>query len=408
MYQLLLNKEREGKNIGISEDMFTLNSDQQALVRKYMALPKVTSWVAQCISENTFNAEAKQAYRKLLEQYNVTTKEWQATAVDFYYQELQKVAQTRAIPTEIDMNRLNNIAEFLDCTPDMISIVNMDLLGEKYVKAVSEAMTPTGVIVEEYKDGLERLRNRLKLTEKDAQTLLGVSARVRLIPVVKDLVDIFKSDTAGTARKNKDMKDKSGDPISSQGNVLGFMETGAQKDGGGPNVFMREALNLVDFFSENYLSEGIDIESLEKLPVTAVGVVPEEDLLGTYKHYLLTTLAEADEGLRERYEDCERIFALVLGISPDSQKSVKTSLAYTAYKNMLKKILLYKESADAQDFSIFATFRERLGLDTETGEKVLSEATKGAVLEHAANIIRPKDSQITSETARKLRTQVRK
>jgi hypothetical protein len=31
------------------------------------------------------------------------------------------------------------------------------------------------------------------------------------------------------------------------------MEMGGQKDGGGPNVFMREALNLVDFFKENYI-----------------------------------------------------------------------------------------------------------------------------------------------------------
>ena len=38
--------------------------------------------------------------------------------------------------------------------------------------------------------------------------------------------------------------------MDSPDNVFGYMEVGAQKRGGGPNVFMREALNLVDFFTE--------------------------------------------------------------------------------------------------------------------------------------------------------------
>jgi hypothetical protein len=37
----------------------------------------------------------------------------------------------------------------------------MELLGDKYVKAVTESMMPTGVITEEYLDGLNRLRLRL-------------------------------------------------------------------------------------------------------------------------------------------------------------------------------------------------------------------------------------------------------
>jgi hypothetical protein len=42
-----------------------------------------------------------------------------------------------------------------------MSQVNLELLGDKYVKAVTESMMPTGVITEEYLDGLDRLRMRL-------------------------------------------------------------------------------------------------------------------------------------------------------------------------------------------------------------------------------------------------------
>ena len=51
--------------------------------------------------------------------------------------------------------------------------------------------------------------------------------------------------------------------------------TGAQKEGGGPNVFMREALNLVDFFVSNYVTQDVDLANLE---------------VRTLRHYLLSSL----------------------------------------------------------------------------------------------------------------------
>ena len=243
--------------------------------------------------------------------------------------------------------------------------------------------------------------------------MLGLASRIRISPVVKDLCDIWKSDTDASGRRDKEKelakgkKDKSGDPISSPDNVFGYMETGAQKDGGGPNVFMREALNLVDFFTENYLlTNNVELSTLETLPVTAVGVVPEKDLAGMFKHYLITRLSEKDDILRKRYIEAERVFALVLGINPDGQKKIKESLAYTAYKNMLKNVFRYKDAVEPQDLQQFVILKESLQLDQEAADKILSEASKGAILEHAAAFIRPADAQINANEARRLRQQI--
>lgn len=111
-----------------------------------------------------------------------------------------------------------------------------------------------GVITDEYKGGLERLRTRLAISPEGSRRLVALASRLRLGPVVRDLIDVWKSDIDGSARERKKQNgptDKSRDPISSMDNVLGYMETGAQKEGGGPNVFMRECLNLVDFFAGN-------------------------------------------------------------------------------------------------------------------------------------------------------------
>jgi hypothetical protein len=184
--------------------MFSLDEDQQRIVRKNLALPKVTSWVSECLSQGNFKEDAKAAYRKILDEYGVTDKDWQATAVDFYYQEVQRVATTRAIPTSVDMQRLIDIQNFVGCDEKNVERVHLELLGDKYVKAVTEAMTPTGVITEEYIDGLERLRIRLQLSEDDAKSLFGLASRNRIGPVVKDLCEVWKSDSDATKRREKE------------------------------------------------------------------------------------------------------------------------------------------------------------------------------------------------------------
>lgn len=406
LYELKLSRKDQQKSI-ISDDMFALNEKQREVVQKTLSLPKVCSWVTQCINENNFVDDAKNAYQKLLNQFSVTEKEWSATSIDFYYQEVQKIASTRAIPSVIDMARLEQVATFLQCPVKSIAKVHVELLGDKYVKAVKESMTPSGTISEEYIDGLNRLRIRLGLSEDDANSLFGVSIRDKIGPIVKELVEIYKSDAAGTKRKeSKNLNDKSNDPISSEDNVLGFMEEGAQKVGGGPNVFMREALNLVDLYVDNYVKQNVDIVSLDSLPVNAVGVSNQSDLVDLFKHYTITRLAEQDTILRERYESNEKIFGLSLGISVDGQSKVKESLMYSVYKNMLKRIFRVKNAVEASDLQQFGIIKEKLGLENEAANKIMEESSKGAILEHAASFMRPKDSTISPQLAITFRTQV--
>ena len=406
LYEMKLAK----KNEAISNDMFSLNEKQRAVVAKTLSLPKVCAWVSQCVAENNLSSDARAAYQKLLDNFGVTAEEWGSTAVDYYYQEVQRVASTRAVPSDADMRRLNDLKEFLQCPPAKVTKVHLELLGDKYLKAVKESMTPGGVIAEEYLDGLERLRSRLQLSKEDALSLFGLSIRDKLIPTVKEMTEVWKSDTDETKRREKERagkKDKSGDPISSPDNVFGFMETGSQKVGGGPNVFMRESLNLVDFYVENYLQIGVDVRQLATLPVTAAGVLAEGDSVGLFKHYLITRLAETDPALRTRYINDERVFGSALGITEEGQARVKESLMYVAYKNMLKRVLQYKDAVEASDLAQFSGLKESLLVEQAVADKVFSEASKGAIIEHAAGLMRVKDGPIvTSQMAQRLRGQV--
>lgn len=415
IYELQLQKGQQGKPI-VDAEMFDLTPGQQQLVRKNMALPKVTTWITQCIAEGNFNDGARDAYRKILEEYKVGDREWAATAVDFYYQEASRISNSKAVPSVDDMARLSALRSFLSCTDSAVTKVHLELFGDKYAKALSEAMGPTGVIAEEYVPGLERLRDRLQLTPEQAEALLSVVARQRVIPIVKNLVDVWKSDTDANYRrekekkegKDKNAKDKSRDPISSPDNVFGYMEMGAAKEGGGPNVFMREVVNLVDFVQENFVLHGVDIAAKENLPVTAVGVVTEEDLVGIYKHFLISRLAETDPALKSRYEEVEELYAKILGIEEESQAKAKESLAFNAYKNLLKHVLTYKPAVEPQDIQQFAFLKESLSLNDDAASEIFMNACKGAVLDHAARLVKDNyfGRPFTPESARTFREQV--
>jgi hypothetical protein len=62
MFEMQLAK----KDSRINDEMFALNEDQKNIVLKNLVLPKVSSWIKQCISENNFSPDAKVAYEKLL------------------------------------------------------------------------------------------------------------------------------------------------------------------------------------------------------------------------------------------------------------------------------------------------------------------------------------------------------
>ena len=68
------------------------------------------------------------------------------------------------MPTAADHDRLQDLRVFLAVPDESAERANLEVFGDKYVKAVTEAMTPAGLITDEYKDGLERLRLRLAIS----------------------------------------------------------------------------------------------------------------------------------------------------------------------------------------------------------------------------------------------------
>lgn len=378
----------------VHADMFALTSEQRQVVRKHLAMPKLAAWVRQCIVERNFSPHAKAAYEAQLATHGITADEWAATALDFYYQSALTISQARAVPTQEEMDHLAALRDFLGCSANSVAKVHLELFGKKYMKALTDSMTPTGVITDEYVEGLQRLRVRLGLQEADAENLFGVAARARVGPVLKDLVDTWKSDTDANYRREAEQKQRAQDGDSNQS----------------PRVFMREALNLVDFLSENHKLLNRDATELSNLKVNAGGLVEPADLAGMFKHYVISRLTEPDADLSRRYRAAEVLFGRILGITTEGQMRIKESLAYTVLKNMLMEVFRRGELLDARANAQFKQLRDHLELARDTAEEILKQATKGALVSHTAKLVRAATAAsgppLSPGAAQLLRTQV--
>ena len=54
----------------------------------------------------------------------LSDEEWQSTAVDFYYQDVQRIAKSRAVPSNVDMIRLSSLKNFLNCNDVSVAKVS--------------------------------------------------------------------------------------------------------------------------------------------------------------------------------------------------------------------------------------------------------------------------------------------
>jgi hypothetical protein len=403
------------------EEMFELSDAERQIVLQSITTPKIVAWVAQCIAENTLTTGAKEAYRKMLKEHNISDISWQPTAMDFYYQEVKKIAEMRAIPTSEDMIRLDTVREFLLVPESSSQNVHLDLFGEKYIKAVTESMSLSGVISEEYAPGLVRLRERLGLTEENARILGAVAARNRLAPMIESLVDIWKCNTDFKYALEKEKREReesnSLDKNQNQNHLpssskrrrksssldsIGFVsvnkdleamkkENSPEDDidevAEGPGNFMQEAMNIVEMISSNLAVHGVDQTVSNGDFVNALSMVPESDLVGVFKYFLLGRLTERNPSLRQRYENAEPSVISMLGILGESVEAIKESVAYSSFKSVLHNALLHKDTVDGSDLQQFVGLKKLLPLKNDTiAEMIFMDARKHALIDHAAAV----------------------
>lgn len=253
---------------------------------------------------------------------------------------------------------------------------------------------------------------------------------------MKGLLDMYKADLDPSKNDNKKRGDKK--PTEAE-DGLGFVsesvEKGDDEDGfdkevnKGPNAFMREVGNLVESLTSNILttqgvdlksiinSQGEDLTRLPPPPITAVGILTNEELVDIFKHYLVNRVTESNEKLSDKYLANEKVFAYLLGLTANPRMiiNIKESVMYSYTFQMISNILKFKSGGlTNQDMQKLAIFREKLFANVAdsnydmnaVADDIYLNACRNAVMEVCEQLFKGIDFTFNYELVYHLRAKV--
>jgi hypothetical protein len=87
---------------------------------------------------------------------------------------------------------------------------------------------------------------------------------------------------------------------------------------------------------------------------------------------------------------------------------LKESLAFSAFRGLLRNALTLKDRVEARDIQQFAYLKDSLQISQEASDKIYIEAAKTAVVDHAKAFLVPKEGTgaISADMAQRFREQV--
>eukprot|EP00613_Pedinella_sp_CCMP2098_P049359 CAMPEP_0171829852 /NCGR_PEP_ID=MMETSP0992-20121227/7920_1 /TAXON_ID=483369 /ORGANISM="non described non described, Strain CCMP2098" /LENGTH=1132 /DNA_ID=CAMNT_0012445135 /DNA_START=42 /DNA_END=3440 /DNA_ORIENTATION=- len=267
----------------------------------------------------------------------------------------------------------------------------------------------SGVITEQFKEGLEKLGALLMLTPEAQNDLILVALKGALKPRVDRLVNSFEQKVLSkeeyARRRGVDTgEDLNVDPGSNAN--LGIEENSLN--------FMDEVLNLVDFFEGNSLwaaPEGSEAAADGfTYALTASGMFENnliiEDL---YRQFSISSLQEAaakqqsagggagaamgmmggggdgadDSKAGARMAKAKSHFAGMLGMSNQKKKSVDKDMGKSVYGNYVNDLLKRKGGVDPQDLQQLAQIQNTMGMEDSYALELLSSMKKT----HVFNVV---------------------
>lgn len=404
MYRIFLSKCLEDRQISAEEEiqltrlrqlLALTESDAQDAFRS-AAGPVYKKAVSDAVSSNKVDDETKSNIIKLKEGLALPVETSKSIDVDLYRAKLRKLVDGNRIIQEHEAQDLFVLREFLGITPEDAAPVHKSLMGPVYEQSVTEAMGPTGIMLDEYKSGLERLRDRLGLSEQDAVDSFNKVVKQRMLLYVNRAMSQLEK--RQTFRGQNEERDVGEDPnIKRAGAFLGI-------DAGGLPV---ELSNLVDFYTRNGLAkeEEVEVEG-EKRTVTKYQVSLRGDLqpkvqTELYKQYVIQCFTAQTRGEKQRLFGVLDQLGSILGLQGEEVEKIHAEIGTVIYKNYVSQALL-KGPIEDKDAEFLKNIQQMLSMKEAQCADLLKEAKENRISVLLEQIFgQPK---VLPETVKKMRT----
>lgn len=403
MYRIYLSKCLENRLIGPEQEtelarlraVLGLTEEVALEAFKTAAGPVYKKAVSDAVAAGAFDDERKASITKIKDDLALPLETCKSIDLDIYRNKLTRLVDGNRILQEHESQELFVLREFLGLSPEDAAPVHKSCMGPVYEQSVTEAMGPTGIMLDEYKSGLERLRERLGLSKEDADgAFFRVVKQRMLLYVTRAMSQLEKRQSFRGQNEERDVGD---DPnIKRAGAVLGI-------DAGGLPI---ELSNLVDFYVRNGLAKEEEIEvegekkTVTKYPVTLRGDLQPKVYNELYKQYVIQCFSAQTRGEKQRLFAALDQLGSILGMQEDEISKIHSDIGTVIYKNYINQSLL-KGPLEDKDVDFLSNIQKMLSMKEDHCASLLKDAKDNRVSVLLEQIFaQPK---VLPETVKKLR-----
>lgn len=381
MYRLYLSRCLEDRQISSEEEIqltklravLNVTSDDAFEAFNLAAGPVYRKAVNDAVKDGTFSEDLKSNITSLRGDLSIPQSTWKSIELDIYHDRLRDLVEGNRIIQEQEAQDLHVFREFLGLTPEDTASVHKSTMGPVYEQSVTEAMGATGIMLDEYRSGLERLRDRLGLTEDDAdQSFQKVVKQRMLIYVNRAMSQLEKRQAVRGQNEQRDVGD---DPnIKRAGAFLGI-------DAGGLPI---ELSNLVDFYVRNGLVKDEEVEvdgekkTVQKYPVNLREDIDEKVYNELYKQYVIQCFSAQTRGEKQRLFAALDQLGSILGMNEDEVGKIHSGIGTVIYKNYVNQALL-KGPLEDKDDEFLTNIQKMLSMKEEQCVKLLKDGKDNRV-----------------------------
>jgi len=328
--------EQEAATLAQLRALLGLSDAESTSVYQAAAGPLFRKVVQKAVSGDLSTAEQAELQSSLADlalPSAVTT----SISIEVYSDQLREFTSGDKIMNEDQSEQLAKLRGFLDLDMASVESVHEELCAPSYRKSVREVMGTTGIIPDEYWEGLSTLRSRLGLTEDAAKDLFGVEVTARMKAIASKAVDALEEKMAG--------------------NTTGKMGVEA-------SVFAVEMLNLVDFAvaSKAIATQEVDGQLVEVIGCNLRDEFPERTLKGLYKGFLTEAFSDADANLKEKIFNALEKASLILGLADNEVAPIHNEIGSKVYRQYTAKALV-KGPLGAAEMGFLDSIKDALGME---------------------------------------------
>mmetsp|Transcript_14584 Transcript_14584/g.58247 ORF Transcript_14584/g.58247 Transcript_14584/m.58247 type:complete len:859 (+) Transcript_14584:836-3412(+) len=285
---------------------------------------------------------------------------YQQCALEYYEDCRKAMANDFAIIPKEKKEELDTLRELLNLSAQDTQPILEKFAGPVFIKSVEEAMSTSGggVIINEYQDGLEKLRLRLGMTRETAREACCHAAKRFLRPTINKILSAFEAaDVDGSSRTR--INDAYGDGGAQTG-MLGIASS--EQD-----ALLSEVDNLVAFLLGNKLICSSSTAPTWTYRINFTDVLPDSKLRhGLFRAAVVAQMRSIRPNDRAKNSHCNVTtyhFARLLGLPDSHIGAIRSEIGTRVIRNFCMKTFASRAVPDHRDLTFIESVAEQAGLD---------------------------------------------